>query len=486
MANFGARELTVELPDDRMLKLEHVTDVTGSVQSTDSGATARPLSIRELVLSGLDWPIPRGRIKVESPTVLGELAIDAEVVAGAGAFPLIGAASVAVLGAQRVALEYAGTRIAGDVRVESLAVDQDADRDGHAVIGSLTLRNVQTSVAGVFVRLGSAVAERARASWEGEDALFEAASLVITNLELRHEDFEISLGRVEMPRGIAVRGQRVRANEVSVDEATVMLRDISKLTEGAPNHVPIDLRVLDRLNGRVDVDLTLDATVPFIGRRKATHHFRVPVSDGTINYLSLERDLSALEDAVIDFAIRDDALVLERNVPLLPGASKPILVWDLSDVELALAQEKLVRLRTLPGFHQTPRPEESSFALRSVALDNIDIELSAQAPPNAEPLSGSVTGAALAALTATGRVYHDSEGPTETTAVSLEGSGLSLSLSGLPLGKLIAAAQLSLETLAEGQLTFSGAIPRELRGRITGLSLADATVTYGVIESPSD
>ena len=75
-------------------------------------------------------------------------------------------------------------------------------------------------------------------------------------------------------------------------------------------------------------------------------------------------------------------------------------------------------------------------------------------------------------------MYHDADGTPAETVVALEGSGLAVTLEGLPLGDLVANALLSLDTLAEGQLSFSGAIPRALSGKIFGLSLANAAVSY--------
>ena len=109
------------------------------------------------------------------------------------------------------------------------------------------------------------------------------------------------------------------------------------------------LDVLDRLTGHVNVDLGLDLTVPVIGRRRATHEFRIPIDAGTIDYRQLEDNLSTLEDSLLDFSVRDEGLVLEVGIPFLPtrGKGKPIVTWSLDEADTALAHDKRVRLSVL-------------------------------------------------------------------------------------------------------------------------------------------
>src|SRR5690606_11056084 len=91
----------------------------------------------------------------------------------------------------------------------------------------------------------------------------------------------------------------------------------------------LDWNLLDSLTGHAHVDVGIDITLPLIGRRRAVHQLRVGVQQGRIDYRALESDLSALEDALLDFSVRDDALVLELGIPLLPtrGMGKPLIRW---------------------------------------------------------------------------------------------------------------------------------------------------------------
>ncbi len=134
------------------------------------------------------------------------------------------------------------------------------------------------------------------------------------------------------------------------------------------------MALLDGLAGEINVDLALDLTVPVIGRRRATHRFRIPIVDGVVDYMGLEGDLSTLESALLDFAIRDAALVLEMGNPVPPETRprKPILQWDLAPAGLDLARRDRIRLAMLPRFRTvagTPDPpgspsDSSRFAIR--------------------------------------------------------------------------------------------------------------------------
>src|SRR5690606_11864726 len=124
--------------------------------------------------------------------------------------------------------------------------------------------------------------------------------------------------RIDLPGGFALGGEAT-GFDVVVPELTLAVEDLmaswprrstAALTEAAtaveaePPADPeprrrLDLDFLDRIDGRLDVDLTVDVTLPVLGSRRKTHHFRVPIAKGTFNYKDLEGDLAKLEDAFI-------------------------------------------------------------------------------------------------------------------------------------------------------------------------------------------
>src|SRR5690606_31675043 len=153
----------------------------------------------------------------------------------------------------------------------------------------------------------------------------------------------------------------------------------------------LDLDFLDRIDGRLDVDLTVDVTLPVLGSRRKTHHFRVPIAKGTINYKDLEGDLAKLEDAFIDIEVRGRQLAIERRIPLIPGSEKPLVLFDLEPDEVAMAHERLVRLATLGTLRLPPRSDEgrSSVQLRELDFGNVDVALEVAPPPAGAPVDAS-------------------------------------------------------------------------------------------------
>ncbi len=150
-------------------------------------------------------------------------------------------------------------------------------------------------------------------------------------------------------------GLRIEARSIAIAEiggSAPLTTTTSPTRSASPPEWTEVMTLLDGLAGVINVELSLDLTVPVIGRRRATHRFRIPIADGAVDYMGLEKDLSTLESALLDFAIRDGALVLEMGIPFLPtrGLGKPILQWDLAPADLDLARRDRIRLAVLPRF----------------------------------------------------------------------------------------------------------------------------------------
>ena len=163
---------------------------------------------------------------------------------------------------------------------------------------------------------------------------------------------------------------------------------------------------------------TSTSPFPILGSRKATHRFRIPVEQGTIDYMALESNLSTLENALLDFAVRDGELVLERVNPLFParGRGKPIVAWSLTAMDLELAKRDLVRLAILPDARLVGESsgEESaassssspSVALRRLSLRGITVKLALA--PN-DPTRGRIRLRSIGALTLRGAIHHTAD-----------------------------------------------------------------------------
>jgi len=245
--------------------------------------------------------------------------------------------------------------------------------------------------------------------------------------------------------------------------------------EGDAKPTRWQLELLDQLRGKVDVDLTADATLPLIGQRRATHHFRIPISNGTLNFRRLEKSLSALEDAVLDFAVREGKLVLEKDIPLVPFDRKTLVAWTLDAAERKLADKQMVRLRRLlrfelPRRNEPVEAEPSSVELRELLFDNIEMLLDLGGPARLElPSGGSLRAgshkeAAIESLRVRGAVrYQTKVGAAEHTTLQLESKRLNFGLDEINIGAhALSSSEVQVAAIAPSKLSFSGARPGSL------------------------
>jgi hypothetical protein len=307
--------------------------------------------------------------------------------------------------------------------------------------------------------------------WGAKGFALDAASLDAAALEVSSGDARIALGGVHID-ALALDGPTIAMGRVTVERGRVAATiappppgtasETTARDAGAGGARFFDWRALDGLSGEIDVDVEVDLTVPLIGHRKATHRFRVPIAGGSLDYRALESNLAALENALIDFAVKDGVLRLERVNPLFParGHGKPIVIWDLDAADLALAEQERVRLAVLPnarmadagaggagtGAADSHEPEEpskkSSIALRRLALHRIDVKL-ALAPVDGA-LAGQFRPRRIGSLVLQGSVDHAPDdagggagGAQRPGSVLGELAGLMASVVGLPLGKSV-------------------------------------------------
>jgi hypothetical protein len=300
---------------------------------------------------------------------------------------------------REISLAIRGFQIKGQVALESANLHLDGP-DGTVTAARLVVTSV--TITGHGLRLGGQQLEATDATvgWGHHGLIVEAKSVSISALQVIGDDepYEgtLVLDGITLSN-VAVHGDDVRIGRVRIanTEAEAKLPGRADAADGERGSdagggsaaiLQWLLPVLDRLTGHVNVDLGLDLTVPVIGRRRATHHFRVPIHAGTINYRRLEDNLSTLEDALLDFSARDEGLVLEVGIPLLPtrGKGKPIVTWPLEGEELEQARQDLVRLSVLArptlngksnGDDASGEDKESPVALRKADVHGLDVSL---------------------------------------------------------------------------------------------------------------
>lgn len=419
-------------------------------------------SDRETLIEGL-----RGEL-TQSLTQLG-LALNA---ASVEATPLEVRADELSLGgdAQLSGVTLQVSKDGGSLKIERLNV-----RKFRAQLGPFTCATEQLSADGF--ELG----------W-GAEVRVSAARVELEELPLGLSGDDQLLLQQLACTDFSLRGARVSVGEMQVQRAQLRLS-----FGGAGAHKPhashtpkpnpaankaFDLALLDGLSGALSVDAHVDFTIPIFGTRRAKHELRLGVEAGTVDYREIEGNLAPLENLLLDFSVRDDELVLERGIPLLPtrGFGKPILRWPLSASDRALAANDRVRLSLLPRYEVAGKArdddddEPSESALRKLALHNIDLQLSLAPIPG---LTSALRAASIDRLSAQGSVLHRSDDPNAEGQVSGSMRGMALSLDGLGLGaRLLTLQRLSVARVPRWQLRFAGLAPRWFEITLEGIDVS--------------
>jgi hypothetical protein len=257
-----------------------------------------------------------------------------------------------------------------------------------------------------------------------------------------------------------------------------------------------DKSMLDAVSGQLDVDVEVELAVPVIGSRRAVHKVRVPIEGGSIDFIALEKCLAPLEDALLNFAAREDKLALEIGIPLIGsrGHGKPILLWDLNEHDRALAEQDRVRLAVLPNAHgvskETEAPNQSAaskpsdaaekgskFALRSLGFQNLRTDLSIA--QHREPLEAVLTDLAIGKLEAAGDVFYDAEGGARPGQLRGAARAVAASTRNMPLGSSVLGVEVALEQLAEVVADFEGQRLQQVRAGMKGLEIRALSLEPG-------
>ena len=441
------------------------------------------LRLEQLDVRGLDLQLGRDDRRV----VLGSASELAGQLVQEGGRVTLEDASLARGEVATMTLRFGSTTVATDVGILLEDVMGRAQRDASRLM--LELRAARATSAQLEVRVGD-VTIRGRIDLAGVrlrvDGLVFAEQVTLLDVSLALGTVQLSLDRVvgaHVAVGWGAGGVRVDAAAIDLSRALVHATFAPRVeAEGERPARPVALTaeellpLLDGLSGFVNVDLGLDLTVPVIGRRNATHQFRIPIEDGAIDYRKLESDLSTLEDALLDFSMRDGELVLEMGIPFVPtrGRGKPILRWELGDRDRALAENRRIRLAMLPRFRTSGDGESdpakpSRVSLRELDAANLDVRLQLQhdAPPARIPLRR------IDELAVTGTLSHAPEAPAREGGVQGHVAGVELGPLTVPLGKRqLGFDELQLERADDITVAFAGIAPRAL-----GLVLRGLTVT---------
>lgn len=414
-----------------------------------------------------------------------------------------------------LALEQSDASLSVDVGASGVAaVDLNVAVEDVVVRGKITLTRAQLSLrgdegtlsaeqvelAGFLLRIGDLELKAEALSgasvqigWGAAGFRLSATSIVGPSLLVSSkEDVRIDAREVASTALVVANGGITMGTLVAASAQSSFTLAVAPAPAGAASPASaapaaaaplFDWGVLDGVSGELDVDLLVDVTVPIIGHRKATHRFRIPIADGALDYRALERNLAKLEDALLDFSVREGMLVLERINPLYPvrGHGKPVVVWDVDALDHELAERDRVRLAVLPRARlfeaESSGDEPSSIALRELALLRINAQL-ALTPierPLAGPLEGQLRPRRIGSLVLSGNVYYEAQ-PTESApregALLGELTDLGLSIVGLSVGaSRLDVTSIAAATIAPIEVAFRGASPKAIALGITGLRL---------------
>lgn len=493
LGQLSVQGLLLELPgsqagqQDKRVRIDSAEQLRGVLVQAASGFQLSNVVCPRLVVSKLDWLFGTLGLRAEEAAQLTGLAVDGATTSG----ELELALKLGGLGATKLELSVGNLRIIGQVDGQGLSLFSGPAvgrlRAENAVFSSLEVRTASLSVA-----LPSLKVEGLLVDWGGDDFVLEASKLEGGELTLEQAGAKLR------GSGLAVSGLRVLGASVQVAQASLARLDVAaELSAPVPDSTrerdaspsnqasapPVfDYELLNGLAGRLDVDVAVDLAVPIIGRRRATHELRIALEDGALDYRELENNLARLEDSLLDFSVRDGALVLERGLPLIStrGRGKPIVVWDLSPEDLALAEDRRVRLAVLPkarlagssGQSEPPPPPDpqeessSSFRLRHLSLQDIDASLRLAATASGR---GALRELTFASLTVQGTVHHDPEGPKREGRVKGALADLRTTLAGLPLGSQRVGTAIEVASVHEIDVTFEDVRPRRASAVVEGI-----------------
>jgi hypothetical protein len=259
-----------------------------------------------------------------------------------------------------------------------------------------------------------------------------------------------------------------------------------------------DLAFLDLVCGRFGVDVTTDVTLPVLGSRQATHRVSLPVDDGIIDFRRLAKSLATLESLVLDFEVEDDRLVLEKDIPLVPFDSQPLVHWMLDPAGHALAKKDRVRVATLlrpelpastkKAAETERRTKGKAVSLRRLDFDNIDVALGIEPSFDLAVAGGTLRfgarGApAIGEVCLRGKLAH-TPGAAPEGEVLLTGRTFTGAATGVRFGgRELDVASLRVETIERAAVGFAGFRPTTLSSQISSLSLTRLELRPGL---PSD
>jgi hypothetical protein len=366
-------------------------------------------------------------------------------------------------------------QLGANAQVKGLTLFLAAEPRGR--VEQVEVAPLQLGLGGTSIRAEKVRVEKARTPGDGQQAtLLVGDRMVGEKLTLSAATFTMRVGRFEAEGVRLKRNGALIAQQLALEEVRFEFPDVLALGrrgEDAPERERLRWEILDQLEGHANVDLLVDLTGPIVGRREETHHFRVVIENGAVDYERLEGDVHWIERSFLDMKVADDRLELRRDIPLIPFTGKPLLYWPLDDEGLELARAHKIRLRNLlhwevPEEERERRASRGRVRFNRVEAQNIDVALALAEPSWLElgPIGrirlapAAEHGPPRAAIT--GELDHHADQETRPTRLEVAVGPLEGAIETLRLGGLLLSAKRVSPEKLRAELAWSATTPGAL------------------------
>ncbi len=436
------------------------------------------------------WQIGAGQVALRQSSRLEGVRFELAVPPGGAATTM----HLDVKSAALAGIEYAAGElvVTGGVTVHDLVVERAADGRLAVAVGTLIARAMSVSHPKLKLTAVEMRVEKVRVEVVGGPPRVIAERVQLTGVALASGGTPVEIGGVEA-RGLSFAGQHLELAEVALSEAKVdHTFSPRKPAEAAPGPRAMpDIPALDQLEGSLAVDAKVTAALAILENREVHHPLRIPIEAGSVSFKNLEHSLSSLEDAVLDFEVEKDELILELDViPIVHFDNVTLVSWSLVDpADRELAKQGRVSLRRLLQYHlPPPRPRKEAEPgkkkkVRLLRLDFAPIAIAVSVPAPAEvALGGGVvrlgeTGKkSIESVTVSGDVHMAFEGEPVPGHLDVAVTGVHAGVDRLSLGAVrLLRAGLDVGAASAG-LRFGNLSPQSVSGSLRDVRVRDVAL----------
>jgi hypothetical protein len=400
-------------------------------------------------------------------------------------------------------------RLTANVRVQRFGVDFDTSKRRlelpHAELDDFT-----GQIGRVLYAAGDVHFEGLRAVLE--HGQWQAASASAGAVTFREVDgrFDLSIGRIELPRGalatravaaggellaphaslsdvtLKVRGPFRRQAAVPVAVSTAETQPMATVPPPAPNpEAPLRqerLRFLDGVSGEIKLTIKVKLDLPVVGSRSLDQKLVIPISEGALDFRALDKGLDWLEGTFLDIGLDGERLAVKWRVPVI--TSREIISWALDADALTLAKFDRVPLRSLADFRVARRKDRSDkdkpSRLESFAIESVEAKLSLTAPRSLEIGGGAILfggegSPGIVDLSCGGAIRSPGPGELDGSIALVDATIKDLHLGGLAM----TVDRLHLGSIDHIQVTFDGFKPVEIMAKIDRATATNLALVLG-------